>query len=101
MTTTDTTTLTPSVVAENLGYLSDFRRAARRAARCPSRDSVPVVVVEGNAKPREVGSHAYYTTQGGTLIHHPNAYGRKCYDMIRYPSTRHVEVGADWRPVDW
>ena len=95
-----TTTITPAVVAENLGHMADFIRAARKTAR--SSASVYVEIVEGAAAPTLVGEGAYATTKGGTPIDTPNAYAKKGWSsMIRHASTRRVVVGANWRPTDW
>lgn len=68
------------------------RRAVRLAAVADRH--LPVCVVEGSSAPQSVGQGYYWTTPSGkTIVRHSNAYGWR----TRYwPSTRCVEVGADW-----
>ena len=101
--------LVPAVVAEGLGYLSDFERAAR-VLLCGSgrKHQYPVAIVAGGAGPCWTGTDAMYFTalkgnRLGSRVYYPNAYraAAKSARLIRLPSTRHIVVGADWRPVDW
>lgn len=73
------------------------RLAARRAAGLDRHDHPPVVVRPGGAAPTVAGCQWHYRTRGGNWIDNPNAYARKGWsNMIYCPSTRRVEVGADW-----
>ena len=75
----------------------ETRRAAR--AFVGAHNSCPVVLVDGDAAPVMAGSDAYYTTAAGTVVSSPRAYAKKSFARLtRHPSTRRVEVGADWRP---
>jgi hypothetical protein len=59
--------------------------------------SLPVRVVEGSVKPRHAGESWGYTTRTGIPISHPSAYSRVGWSsMIYQPSTRRVEVGAEY-----
>jgi hypothetical protein len=91
----------PTVVAQNLGSLADFNRAARKAAREYSH-SRPVQIIAGNASPVEAGDGGRYLTRGGTEIRFPSAYRKKGRsNMVYHPSTSRVVVGANWRPEVW
>lgn len=73
------------------------RFTARRAAGLCSHDHPPVVVRPGDIAPTIAGCGWHYKTRGGNWIDNPNAYARKGWsNMIYCPSTRRVEVGADW-----
>jgi hypothetical protein len=95
------TAILPTVVAQNLGYLADFIRAARKVAGDYSH-SRPVEIVAGDAAPKEQGMGFCWRTRGGDLIRYPSAYSRKGRsNMIYCPSECRVVVGADWRPESW
>jgi hypothetical protein len=73
------------------------RLAARCAAGLDKHDHPPVVVRPGDAAPALTGERWYYETRGGTRIDHPHAYSQVGWSSMVYrPSTRRVEVGADW-----
>lgn len=83
--------------------MTDFQptKTERVAARCAAglnrHDHPPVVVRPGDAAPALSGERWYYQTRGGTRINHPHAYSQVGWSSMVYrPSTRRVEVGADW-----
>jgi len=90
---------TPFVVAQNWGSLADFNRAARLDAG--AHTSMPVEVVEGDSAPSVAGESYYHTTPSGELCEYPSAYRKAFGRPVYHPSTRRVEVGADWRPASW
>lgn len=61
-----------------------------------ARPHVPVEIVPGRKRPKLLGSGYYWTTPGGKLINHPNAYK---WPKVYNASTRRVEVGALTWPV--
>jgi hypothetical protein len=59
--------------------------------------SYPIVICDGNMKPRLVGNKSCYRTKGGTLIQYPSAYREKGRsNMVYYPSSMRIEVGKDF-----
>lgn len=73
------------------------RLAARCAVGLDRHDHPPVVVRPGGAAPTLAGVRWHYKTRGGTLIEHPHAYARDGWsNMVYCPSSRRVEVGAEW-----
>jgi hypothetical protein len=83
----------PSPDDLSAAMLGDFR--ASTIARLVAGDdgNHPVVVVDGDQAPTMAGDGYYWTTPGGTLIRHPNAYQ---WAKVYHASTRIVEVGAGW-----
>lgn len=73
----------------------NLAQALRRAARA-SRNNLPVVIVAGDAPPRERGSGWHYTTPGGDPVRYPNAYRKAWGKPVYHPSTSRIEVGAEW-----
>ena len=71
---------------------SDQDAQLRRIAGC-TWNGAPVEVVPGNDEPHDAGESFYFTTPGGKLIHHPNAYK---WAKVYHPSTTRVEVGRKW-----
>ena len=73
--------------------LDDAQNAQlRRRADC-TWNGAPVDVIPGGDAPHEAGESSYYTTPGGKLIHHPNAYK---WAKVYHASTVCVEVGRKW-----
>lgn len=60
------------------------------------RSDAPVVLVDGNSKPKCKGSSYRYETKTGKPVYHPNAYRRAWGKPIYIPSTRRIEVGRKW-----
>jgi len=89
------TTSTPTVVAQALGSLAHFERAARR--RAGAWNGAPVHLVPGGRAPVISEKGGYYT-RGGERIRHPGAYRWTSGLEYRYQA---VEVGADWAPSSW
>lgn len=73
-----------------------LRRVLRLRAGRHVSDAVPVVAVEGSARPRLTGSPGGYFTPGGRPVAHPNAYRRAWGKPIYRPSTERVTVGAGY-----
>lgn len=73
--------------------LGDYDAAQAARLMAGARQNMPVQVVPGDTAPRQAGESYYWTTPGGTLIRHPNAYR---WPTVYHASTRRVEVGADW-----
>lgn len=74
------------------------RRMLRDLAGLDRRDSAPVSVIPGDSRPVMAGCCPYHTTASGTVVRHPSAYKRvaKSAQLTYNPSSRVVEVGADW-----
>ena len=58
--------------------------------------AAPIVMVDGNSKPKWKGSSYCHTNKSGAIIHYPNAYRKTYGKPIYVASTRHIEVGQKW-----
>lgn len=67
-----------------------------RAAIEQSGSQCPIKVVDGFLPPRIEGRSYYWTTPGGTVVRHPQAFARRHWPTVYHGSTRRIEVGAGW-----
>lgn len=72
-----------------------LRRVIRKAADCVGT-TIPIVIIDGDSSPICKGACGHYRNKSGDIIHSPNAYRRAWGKPIYYPSTIHIEVGAEW-----
>lgn len=84
---------------ERLIYAVDSDKVLRKYIRLQAEASgtkYPLVVVDGEEPPQLKGRSSYYTNKNGTEIRWPNAYRKAWGKTIYNPSSRRIEVGANW-----
>ncbi len=80
-----------------IGYKTslDQRQLARRVAKA-DHNRVPVTVVYGWMRPKQVGYGGYWETPAGNICHYPHAYQKACGNPVYIASTRQIIVGQHW-----
>lgn len=78
----------------NATQAASIRRTIREIAGADSH--VNVEIIDGAAPPEVVGRSYYWTTPGGTIVRHPQAFARRGWKTVYNHSTRRVVVGIEY-----
>jgi hypothetical protein len=76
--------------------LSKLLRQLIRKSVLHSGSNCPIKIIDGDSAPKLKGSSFHYENKRGDIIQHPNAYRKAWGKPIYIPSSKRIEVGANW-----